>query len=325
MVYRISHEDPGFGAQKHDGKKLLRQRTIAVLPTLFTLGHLLCGFASIFMASRSPQVKTLPWDWTPLTFAALFIFMGMVMDALDGRIARLTHRTTNLGEQLDSLADMVTFGVAPAFLVVQFVGIGTPFLSNVGDQTPNRLALMIAGIYVACTALRLARFNVEIESSERANHTSFAGLPSPGAAGTIASLLLLHEHFLADHNRHLLDDQSLAEPWFIPLTAFGIVTITLLVAFAMVSRLCYVHVVSRYVHGRVTFGRFAVVVVVIMLLAIDLQASIAVAFVIYALSAPVLGLWRRLRPIPSHAEPALSADIAQSHRDQHQDQQTKTG
>ena len=87
--------------------------TIAVLPTLLTIGNLLCGFAAIFFASRLEDLR-LPFGWTPLAWAAAVIFLGMVFDGLDGRIARLTRNTTDLGEQLDSMADMVTFGVAPA-------------------------------------------------------------------------------------------------------------------------------------------------------------------------------------------------------------------
>ena len=93
--------------------KNLRGRPIAVLPTMFTLGNLLCGFMAVFVASR-PIDTPMVFDWTPLTCAALFIFVGQIADALDGRVARLTRSTSDLGEQLDSMADMVTFGVAPA-------------------------------------------------------------------------------------------------------------------------------------------------------------------------------------------------------------------
>ena len=94
------------------------------------------------------------------------------------------------------MADMVTFGVAPAFLAVQLIGVETPFVSMANDQMFDRVVVMVACIYVACTALRLARFNIiQATEADKTNHLSFEGLPSPGAAGTVASLVLLHQHF----------------------------------------------------------------------------------------------------------------------------------
>src|SRR5690606_15347871 len=124
MAYRL-----GPPADRSDDERRLRlrrrparRRSIALLPTLCTLGSALCGFLAVFFASRAPDTVML-WNWTPLTFAAVFIFLGMVLDALDGRLARMTRSTSSFGEQLDSMADMVTFGVAPAFLAVQLIGL----------------------------------------------------------------------------------------------------------------------------------------------------------------------------------------------------------
>ena len=261
------------------------RRGIAVLPTLFTLGNLLCGSAAIFVASR-PVGVDLPFDWTPLTFAAIFVFGGMVLDGLDGSIARLTRSFSELGEQLDSMADMVTFGVAPAFMAVQLVKVGAPFVSESerGDTIFGRVALAIAAIYVACAALRLARFNIELASEDKIDHGSFDGLPSPGAAGTVASFVLLHQHFLTV--------QELQVPLLIPLAAVGMVLIMLLAALGMVSRLRYLHVINRYVRGRAPFGTISKAVCVVLLLIVHLQAALAAAFVLYALSAPASALYR---------------------------------
>ena len=270
-----------------DGKQRRRsaaRATAAMLPTLLTLGNVLSGGAAIFLASR-PLDTPLPWSWTPLTFAAAFIFLGMVFDALDGRIARLTGSTSELGAQLDSMADMVTFGVAPAFVAVQLVGIGTPFLTARADKYFDRMTQIIAGIYVACTALRLARFNIEIDEPEEADHMTFKGLPSPGAAGTVASVILLHQHFLV---------QLKSNYWLIWLSEVTMAAVMLLVAFAMVSGLRYVHVLNRYFKARARFGTVTRVVVVLLLLMIQLQTAMAAAFVVYALSAPGVWLWRKL-------------------------------
>ena len=252
-----------------------------VLPTLFTLANLLAGFASVFYASRTNDAL-LPMNWSPLTYAALFIFLGMLMDGIDGRVARLTRTMTDLGEQLDSMADMVTFGVAPAFMVMQVARVVSPFASGAWDRYFGRIALAVACIYVACTALRLARFNIEAAAEAYPDHNSFNGLPSPGAAGTVASLVLLHEHFLA----HYLPDD-----WRVTAAAVGMIAVTLLVALAMVSTFRYIHVMNRYIRGQAPFRTIVKIVIAGLAVIIYPQAALAAGFVVYALSAPVAWAW----------------------------------
>ncbi len=262
---------------------------------MFTLGNLLCGFGAVFFASRSIG-QPLPLDWTPLMFAAAMIFAGMAFDGLDGRIARMTRNTSDLGQQLDSMADMVTFGVAPAFLAVQLIGVETPFISEANDRMFDRLVVVVACIYVACTAMRLARFNVDLlppDQQDDTDHSGFEGLPSPGAAGTVASLALLHQHFLVDGSSMDLS---------IRVAAIGMVAIMLLSALAMVSRLSYTHLLNRYLSGRVGFGTAIKVVVLALLMLIHLQGALAAGFVLYALSAPAVRLWRWVWP--THAAQA---------------------
>ena len=268
-------------------RKRMARRTVAILPTLLTLGNLLCGCAAIFIASRVVvDTGTLPLGWTPLTFAAIFIFAGMVFDSLDGGVARLTRSASEFGAQLDSMADMITFGVAPAFVAVQLVGVGVPFISELegGDAIFDRFAVVVAGIYVVCAGLRLARFNIEIETDDQANHATFKGLPTPGAAGTVASLILLHQHFLSTWP----DDH-----WSVQFAQFGMVAVMLLVALAMVSAIRYVHVANRYMRGRAPISSLTHAVIVALLLVVYPQAALAGVFVIYALSAPVASLYRR--------------------------------
>ncbi len=267
---------------------LAARRGVAVFPTLCTLGNALCGFMAIFLASREPTAD-LPFGWSPLVLAASCIFLGMFFDAVDGQIARLTRSTSGLGVQLDSMADMVSFGVAPAFIAVQLAGVRTPFFSVRGDHYYDRAVLIIACIYVACAALRLARFNLEADSGHERIHTVFRGLPSPGAAGTVAGLVLLHAHLLA------------GEPaWRAQSAAMGLLGIMLLTAFAMISSLPYVHVLNRYLRGRAPFGYVAMGVVLLLLLSIAPHWSIACGFTAYALSGPVarLSRWRQGRPRP---------------------------
>ncbi len=257
------------------------RRGIAVAPTMMTLGNLLCGFAAVFVASRPTNVG-FPFDWSQPTLAVLFIFTGMIFDALDGRVARMTHSVSELGEQLDSLADLVTFGVAPAFVVIELVDIGTPFFGR-ADYVFDRFALVVAGLYVACAALRLARFNIETPEDDNPAHHYFRGMPSPAAAGTVASLALMHQYFLAKYD---------ANSWLVRSAAVAMVLIALLMAIAMVSKLRYVHVLNRYLRRRVTLPSFVLVVAVAGMLLLRPQLSLAGLMAVYALSAPVAATWR---------------------------------
>lgn len=288
---RSPRDTPSFRRRRRRRRMARAARKgVAVFPTLCTLGNVLSGFMAIFLASR-PATVDLPFGWSPLVFASACIFLGMFFDAIDGQIARLTRSTSDLGAQLDSMADMVSFGVAPAFIAVQLAGVRMPFFSVRGDHYYDRAALVIACIYVACAALRLARFNVESDPQDERGHTLFRGLPSPGAAGTVASLVLLHAHLLAG-----------GPTWLAQAAAMGLLGVMLLTAFAMISQLPYVHVLNRYLRGRAPFGYVALGVVLLLLLSIAPQWSMAGAFVAYAVSAPLARVMRgrpRRRARPS--------------------------
>jgi len=290
---------PSERALRLSRPKRAAMKAIAVLPTMFTLANLLSGFLAIFLASRDPVVTQLPFGWSPLTCAVVAIFFGMIFDALDGRIARLTHQTSELGEQLDSFADMVSFGVAPAFIAIMLVDVQIPFLAQgKGDSLIDRAVLITGGLYCACAALRLARFNVEVKSAAVSDHMSFKGLPSPGAAGTVVSLVLLHEHFLAplmhSHREAVTGLQTMDETWPLWLSKVGMIIVMLLVALAMVSRLRYSHVLNRYFRGKASFNAIVFAVVLVLVVAVVPQYAIAAALVLYALSAPCTWLWYKV-------------------------------
>ena len=171
-------------------------RTIAVLPTLFTLGNLVCGFFAIVVASRveRPLTDRIPpepggvvvaFDSNDPThnimLSGWLIFLGMIFDALDGHVARLARTSSDFGAELDSLCDVVSFGVAPGFLLVKMC----PYLAY---YHPEAIWVIAAALPV-CAALRLARFNVETPADD--DHLSFSGLPSPAAAGSIAGFAIL--------------------------------------------------------------------------------------------------------------------------------------
>lgn len=274
---------------------------VKVLPTMMTLGNLVCGFGAIYYSARTGEASgTTPFGWSPLTVAGALVFLGMLFDAVDGSVARLTRSTSDLGAQLDSLADVVTFGVAPAFmmlrLVSQYYGKGEVILGPDAGTAYAKIIWSIAAVYICCTALRLARFNAETTSSDEADHRWFKGLPSPGAGGTVASLILLHQHL------SFVTFSAAPEPEsFAPIGALAIPAVTLLCALAMVSRIRYPHFVNRYLKGRKSFAFIAGLVMVLAAGAWWFHEILAAAMVLYALSGPVSSLFRPRDAPPSTA------------------------
>ncbi len=285
-----------------------RAKAVSVLPSLFTLGNLIAGFAAIHFAAKPLAVafNVGEVEWTTLTVAGLLVFFGMFFDAVDGYVARLTRSTSDIGAQLDSLADIVTFGVAPAYMTLQlvskyyFAAEDYYIISPTRDEIFARVLWAIAAVYVACTALRLARFNVESGSALVEDHMMFRGLPSPGAAGCVVSLIVLHQFYV----------EAADFPWMARVTGLGMAFILLLCGLAMVSRMPYAHVINMYVRGRKQF-RYLVRLAIILVFAAFLPVlAFAIAFTAYALSAParaLLRLWsKRMRHagVPAPAESA---------------------
>lgn len=256
-----------------------RLKDVPIWPSLITCAALGCGFLAIVFASWAgspeqaeryrPDFPALLTQRALLEYAAWLVFAAMVLDGIDGRIARLTHQTTAFGEQLDSLADAVSFGVAPAFLAWQATVQSAPAI--VAGTRLSHLVMSVCMIYVIATVIRLARFNVETMPDEWA-HRYFKGLPSPAAAGLIASLVLLHLQ-LAD-----------AFAWVgrigVPVATFG-------AALLMVSRVRYVHVMTAAVSGSRSVTYFVMLILLLTVAIFAVHYSLALAFVVYTLS----GLW----------------------------------
>ena len=273
--------------------RIRRLRTIAMLPTMLTLGNLLCGFAAVyfcmlglFTADADPGVKEtlnnrfieqfLP---TFISVGGFLVFLGLFFDMMDGRIARMTSGTTNFGGQLDSLSDMVTFGIAPAMLIISLVTLEAE--RNPGMMMiASRGAWMAGAIFAACAALRLARFNVEHAEGDL-KHTVFHGLPSPAAGAVVASLVILYEHVKEVRGTLLVHA--------LPLVA-------VVAGLLMVSRIRYVHLGNTYLRGRKPFWHVIVIVVLAGLLLRFPAPTLVGVTVIYALSGPVAGLVRLIRP-----------------------------
>jgi CDP-diacylglycerol---serine O-phosphatidyltransferase len=141
-----------------------RRRALATLPSLFTLANMMCGFFAILVSIRGQY-----------TLAAVLVGLSVVFDITDGAVARLVGAVTPFGLQFDSLADLVSFGMAPALLAFT--------LFSEGDDAFDPLGWIACGLWVACAAIRLARFNTTIDPT--ADKRYFIGMPSPGAAGVV--------------------------------------------------------------------------------------------------------------------------------------------
>jgi CDP-diacylglycerol--serine O-phosphatidyltransferase len=259
-------------------------RAVSVLPTLFTLGNLVCGFLAIVVASRidardmgsfvpAPKLETArqlldsPDPTHNLMLCGALIFAAMVFDTFDGQLARFTRTTSDFGGQLDSLCDIVSFGVAPAFLLVKMC----PQFTSVHREA----VWTIAGLFVCCVALRLARFNVESDASD--DHGTFIGLPSPAAAALIASAGMFSYTLRNEVNFEKVIFTTY-DYWLQRLMPPFAVMLALL----MVSRIAYPHVVTQLLRRKRTFPHMVAIVFVLMALWSVRWYSIPIVCFLYA-------------------------------------------
>jgi CDP-diacylglycerol---serine O-phosphatidyltransferase len=254
-------------------------RKVAVIPTLLTLGNAVCGFASIALASKIGR------DDTPLQTDFLFaasgwlIIAAMFFDVLDGFVARLSRSTSMFGLQLDSLCDAISFGLAPAFLLLRLGPDWDPVL-------PLHQALaMVATLYMVCAILRLARFNVET-APDPLGGKRFRGLPSPAAAGCIASLSILRGEVSSRFSN--IDGarlSSVLQAWAV-LGAVG-------VALLMVSRFSYPHLTKQILRGKRSLQHIVLVIAVVFIMYVVRELAVVLVFWFYALAIPLYSSWRR--------------------------------
>jgi CDP-diacylglycerol--serine O-phosphatidyltransferase len=234
----------------------LRARGVFLLPALLTIANLFCGFYALLL--------TVDHRYTE---AALAIFVAMVMDMLDGRVARLMKATSQFGVEFDSLADVVSFCVAPAFILYSFALAELP-----------RAAWFGAALFVICGALRLARFNVQTGSVDK---RFFLGLPTPAAAGVVVSTVIV------------LQRVELTR-WLLTVIAVG----TYVVALLMVSTFRYWSFKEIDFARRRPLQTLLVVVLGIMIVATNHEQFPFLLFVGYAISGPIYRLWSGRAPAP---------------------------
>jgi len=267
-------------------KSRFARRGIYWLPNLFTIASLFFGFYAIVQAMNGRFES-----------AAMAIFVSMVLDGLDGRVARLTHTQSAFGAELDSLSDMVSFGVAPALVVYvwalqDFAGMKT--VEWLGPWLTTKLGWIAAFIYCACAALRLARFNTTLDVADK---RFFQGLPSPAAACLVAGLVwALNEYQIRGQ-----DVKWLA--W--GLTAFAGLT--------MVSNFKFYSGKDINLRGSVSFSMVVAIAFGMMLLFMfssTLPEMLFLLFFCYGVSGYVIWIYEqvRKRTVGRAPPPAPSAD-----------------
>jgi len=249
------------------GRPRPRSRGIYLLPNLFTSGGLFAGFYSIIAASQGPG---------HFADACIAIFIAAILDGLDGRVARLTNTQSEFGVQYDSLADLISFGLAPSLLMYHWA-LASMRLDGV---TPGKIGWIGAFMYAGCAALRLARFNAQVGQVDK---RWFIGLASPAAAGLVASFVWTCVDF--DLSGEQLRYAALA--------------VTVVAALAMVSRVRYFSFKGGGPRNdRVPFLAIIAVLAALIGVAVYPPGVLLAITGIYALSAPLYWTWRRLRRRP---------------------------
>lgn len=233
----------------------IRRRGIYILPNLFTTAALFAGFYAIVQAMNGHYEQS-----------AVAIFIAMVMDGLDGRVARMTRTQSAFGAEYDSLSDMVSFGVAPALVVYVWA------LKDMG-----KLGWIAAFVYCAGAALRLARFNTQLEVADK---RYFQGLPSPAAAALIAGLVwVMHDYQISGNDVRWL-------AW----------TLTLFAGLTMVSNFRYYSGKDINLRKSVPFVALLLLVLVFVLISLDPPQVLFGLFLLYGLSGYILWAVRKLQP-----------------------------
>ncbi|WP_017428885.1 CDP-diacylglycerol--serine O-phosphatidyltransferase [Vreelandella jeotgali] len=238
-----------------EGGETVRRKGIYLLPNLFTTSALFSGFFAV--------VAGINGDFSA---AAIAIFIAMVLDGLDGRVARMTNTQSEFGAEYDSLADMLSFGMAPALVAFTWI------LQDIG-----KTGWVVAFLYVACAALRLARFNVQIGSVDK---RWFIGLPSPSAAALIAASVWTFNSFDANEIGFKL-------LMLCVVAASGIL---------MVSNIRYYSFKDIDFKKPVPFVVLLAVVLGFVMISVEPSAMLLLLFGAYVVSGPAQAVWRKLRP-----------------------------
>ncbi len=244
------------------------KKGIYILPSLLTSGSMFLGFYAILHAFQGDFVK-----------AAMAILFAAILDGLDGRVARLTQTESRFGVEYDSLADLISFGVAPA--VLAYTWALKPF---------GRFGWLAAFLFLACGALRLARFNIQVDTTESSH---FVGLPIPAAAGMIALLVLfVHRLNIVFVNR-----------------SFVILFLVYVLAFLMVSSVPFYSFKKFDLIRRKPFSTLVLMVLALVVVISEPEIMLFSFFCLYILSGPAIYLWKLMRGVQPEEEEEIAEDF----------------
>ncbi len=262
-----------------NGQKV-RRRGVYLLPNLFTTAALFCGFYAVISAMNNQFIP-----------AAVSIFVAMIFDGLDGRVARMTHTQSAFGAEYDSLSDMVSFGIAPALVSYCWA------LNDLG-----KVGWTAAFIFAACAALRLARFNTQIDTADK---RFFTGFPSPAAASVVAGMVWA----FADAG---VDGETAA--WVGILAC----VITAATGLLMVCNIRYHSFKQLDLRERVPFVVILAIVLVFAVALLDPALVLLGIFLLYVLSGPVMELTGLFLPADLKAAKQADKDVmCESREEQH--------
>lgn len=232
--------------------RLNPRRGIYLLPNLFTTAALFSGFYAIIAAINNR-----------FEAAAIAIFIAMVLDGMDGRVARMTNTESDFGAEYDSLSDMISFGLAPALIMYQWA------LTELG-----RLGWVAAFVYTVTAALRLARFNTQVDTADK---NYFQGLPSPSAAALVVGLVWIGAEYQVEITKSF--------------AAFAMM-VTIFAGILMISNIRYNSFKKVDLKGKVPFIQILAVVSVFVLISLEPPSVLFALFALYALSGPVMTLFQ---------------------------------
>jgi CDP-diacylglycerol---serine O-phosphatidyltransferase len=251
-----------------------RKKWLKTIPNTLTVCNSLCGYAAILAALKAYKHGAMPE--TIFVIASCLILSAMVFDALDGFAARMLNAASLKGIQMDSLADMVTFGVAPAVLVAVMAHIYS------ATKFGYAVAWCLCGLYLACAAHRLAQYNVQT-MVEKKSSKNFTGLPSPGAAAAVVSLVFLFSEY----------DSSHTFVRFLPIYV-GVLGIL------MVSNVRYRHVGKWLVNTKRNKNRYILIIIVLICLIIRPAITTAAVINIYVIWGLIADIRKRIMYLAKH-------------------------
>ncbi len=239
------------------------RRGIYLLPNLLTTGAMFCGFYAI-VAGMNGKFEA----------AAIAVFIAMILDGLDGRVARMTNTQSEFGAEYDSLSDLISFGLAPALVMYQWA------LVHMKEMGVNwgKAGWLAAFIYVACAALRLARFNTQIGKVDK---RYFVGLPSPASAAIMVGMVWVF-------NDLQVQGQSLQIPALL---------MTLFAGLLMVSNVSFYSFKELDLKNKVPFLAVLIIVLIFALTTIDPPKVLFAVFMAYSLSGPLIWVLRRYKKL----------------------------